>query len=305
MLSARKSSSRRVFRIVTWGGLGDALIIMPSLQALKRKYPDCRVIVYCENARQKDIFIGYPFVDKVRGTSWFWNAFAYVHYFLKPSDFIRTEFHLALSGFLRTDKHICHIVAEEIFDVHANEFKPHIYFTAEEEQFGTSFVQNLRKTIAIHVTSTTSKNHMWPIEKWNDLVSAMPDYTFIQLGTASEPQVNGVIDLRGKTTLRQSLNILKHADCFVGIEAFFNHAAHAVDTPAVIIFGDADPAMWNYQGNRVVTKSLECSPCDAILLGGDCPYQQKCMTLIDIAEVKTAILARLADGRSSQEARVA
>jgi len=74
----------------------------------------------------------------------------------------------------------------------------------------------------------------------------------------------GVIDLTGKTGLRQLCLILQQARLFVGIDSGVMHLASSLDIPVVGLFGPTDPRFVGPQNSRsrVVNKDdMDCLPC--------------------------------------------
>jgi heptosyltransferase-2 len=69
------------------------------------------------------------------------------------------------------------------------------------------------------------------------------------------------------------------------------HAAAAVGTPTVALFGSTSPN-WTRPigaGHEVIYKSLECSPC----FQKTCPIGYKCLQAISVDEVFRAVLKKL------------
>ena len=54
---------------------------------------------------------------------------------------------------------------------------------------------------------------------------------FIQLGSATDPALQHVNDLRGATSIREAAAILNHARLYVGTVGFLMHLARAVECP--------------------------------------------------------------------------
>lgn len=93
--------------------------------------------------------------------------------------------------------------------------------------------------------------------------------TFVQVGLASEnhPRLEGVVDLVGKTDLRQLIRLMYHAGGFLGSPGFLMHLAAATPMrhmdrqgrrrgpwrPAVIVAGGREPYQWYaYEGHQVL-----------------------------------------------------
>jgi ADP-heptose:LPS heptosyltransferase len=168
-----------------------------------------------------------------------------------------------------------------------------VYLTEDEEKKGRLALAGYKNPIVIHNTSETSENKHWPLANWEQLVREMPEYTFVQLGLSGDMKVNGAIDLRGKTSFREALAILKSSMSFVGVDSSFAHATNAFDVPGVILFGATTPKVWGHGNNVNLYKSLRCAPCIDILVSSVCPYGKVCMTAISVSEVKDSLMKQL------------
>jgi ADP-heptose:LPS heptosyltransferase len=84
----------------------------------------------------------------------------------------------------------------------------------------------------------------------------------VLIGGADDPALEGIDrDLRGRTSLSQSLWLLKHSALHLGCDSFSNHAAGAFGHPAVIVFGSTSPTGSGYQSAVNLWAGLNCSPC--------------------------------------------
>jgi ADP-heptose:LPS heptosyltransferase len=125
----------------------------------------------------------------------------------------------------------------------------------------------------------------------------MPDYTFIQLGLAKEPAVEGAVDFRGKTSFREAMALIEAALSFVGVVSSFAHATSAVNKPGVVLFGPSSPEVWGHSNNINIYKRKRCAPCVDQLQSSACPYNKVCMRDITVDEVHSALLTVMkADG---------
>jgi ADP-heptose:LPS heptosyltransferase len=130
-------------------------------------------------------------------------------------------------------------------------------------------------------------NKEWFPERMQDVVHALRrDAEVVQIGSATDPLLDGAIDLRGRTSVRESAAVLARAWAFVGLIGFPMHLARAVGTPSVIVFGGREhPSEDGYPGNRNLFTEMHCSPC---WLVNHCPYDRECMRRIGADEVIAA-----------------
>jgi len=92
------------------------------------------------------------------------------------------------------------------------------------------------------------------------------------LGTESESHEAGeiqqwvgasAVNLAGKTDLRQLFSLLQQCQLVISNDSGIMHAATAVQTPVLGIFGSTDPQATGPMGSqhRVIYRNEACSPC--------------------------------------------
>lgn len=127
-------------------------------------------------------------------------------------------------------------------------------------------------------------NKEWLPDRMQAVADALGhDGEVVQLGAASDLPIEGVTDLRGRTSLREAAGIMAGARLFVGMVGFLMHLAAAVGTRSVIVYGGREhPTESGYPENRNLFTELPCSPC---WLWNTCPYEHECMRRITADEV--------------------
>lgn len=135
-------------------------------------------------------------------------------------------------------------------------------------------------------------NKDWFPERMNEVARALaPHAEVVQLGTAADPPLDVAIDLRGRTSLREACGYLASARLFIGMVGFLMHAAAAVGTRSVIVYGGREhPTQSGYPRNRNLFTPLPCAPC---WLWSQCDYERDCMRRISADEVVAAALPLL------------
>lgn len=104
---------------------------------------------------------------------------------------------------------------------------------------------------------------------------------------AAELIAGRVINLAGRTTLRQCMALLSRLKVFVTNDSGLMHVAAALGVPTVAVFGSTDAALTGPVGRavRVVEKKMECAPC----FKRECAYgHYRCLKGVDAADVITA-----------------
>ncbi len=101
-----------------------------------------------------------------------------------------------------------------------------------------------------------------------------------------------VINLAGKTSLRELLALIETCSLFLTNDSGPMHAASALGIPLIALFGStSDTATGPYNGGHVIHKHVPCSPC----YRRECPIDFRCMTRIEVKEVYEEI-QRLVNG---------
>ena len=142
----------------------------------------------------------------------------------------------------------------------------------------------------------------WPVEKFAQLAADISDNygdngcVIMVFGTDADTKGAQVIrnfsmstpyhvlDLTGKTSLKQAMALIKCCDAFVTNDSGLMHVAAGLDTPSIAIFGSTDHiATGPYSKNAIVLRrEMECSPC----LQTHCPKGHlKCLESISSRDV--------------------
>lgn len=101
---------------------------------------------------------------------------------------------------------------------------------------------------------------------------------------SEDEQHSRLLNLAGKTTLRELINLISECDALITNDSGPMHISYAVGTPLVAIFGSTSPALTGppEEGNVVIRSNIECSPCFKRI----CPLNNiKCMEGITVDEV--------------------
>jgi ADP-heptose:LPS heptosyltransferase len=284
--------ARKTYRVITWGGLGDVLLSTPTFAQLKENDPHCKIVLFCQTKAHMEVFYNNPHVDELRSISFLGNPVSFARHYFKLAHFHTLNYgftHPSLFG----GKPAAEIIAE-LFGVKLRDKRVQVFLSEKEEAAARQQLAPYRIPVVIHISSRASKNQEWPLENWEALVREMPGCTFIQLGVPTEASVAGAVDLRGKTTFRQALALLKHAAGFAGVVSAFSHATNAFGTPGVVLFGASTPTVWGHANNINIYKNWRCAPCIDLLFGSKCPYAKACITAISVEEVRQALSRQLA-----------
>lgn len=295
-------------KVRTWGGIGDVLLTTPALRELKRRHPRARVKVYCTRRPHVEVLRHNPYVDVLKLSDGRWAEFlagqayaarSWAQHIAKrpptPGGVLTSATGVLLPRYAiwaptLTRMHASEIIAQ-MLEVTLRDRRLDIFLTPEEREKATAAIAAYPNPIVIHITSASSDNQNWPVDRWESLVANNPQYTFIQLGLPREARVRSAVDLRGRTSLRESFALIAAAPLFVGVVSSLAHATNATNTPAVVLFGPAPPEVWGHPNQRIVTRQLRCAPCIDTLQHHPCPYGKPCLNEITVEDVEAAIAA--------------
>ncbi|HVG22266.1 MAG TPA: glycosyltransferase family 9 protein [Blastocatellia bacterium] len=155
-------------------------------------------------------------------------------------------------------------------------------------------------------TSPAMRWKQWPTQRYRTVIERLlaerPDSQVVLFGSPSEAAMieeiargmgRRVLVAAGKTTVKQVAALIQRCDLLVCNDSGLMHAAVAVGTPVVAIYGPTDIRRTAPLGplHRVIRHDLPCSPC--FKLEGDdqvhlCPHHD-CLAAITPEEVYQSI----------------
>ena len=143
----------------------------------------------------------------------------------------------------------------------------------------------------------------WPLERFADLSTRLHTggYRVIVTGSNQEASMGGAlaqtgaIDLTGKTTLLETIAVLREANLLVTNDSGALHLARAAGTPVIALFGSSSPAWTGPEAHEgdVLQYHVPCSPC----FKRECPLHGddflRCLRGISVEQVMDAVTRRL------------
>lgn len=102
--------------------------------------------------------------------------------------------------------------------------------------------------------------------------------------------LNRVINLAGKTTLRELMAFIQECHLFLTNDSGPMHLASALNVPLLALFGSTSHATTGpYKKGKVIHKQVPCSPC----YRRECPIDFRCMKQIEVNEVYQNLIEML------------
>jgi ADP-heptose:LPS heptosyltransferase/glycosyltransferase involved in cell wall biosynthesis len=107
----------------------------------------------------------------------------------------------------------------------------------------------------------TSGNKNWPIERWTAVVARLHDMglTIVQLrGCEDEPRIEGIdLDFLARP-LREVFHCIARGRALVSVDTMAHHAAAALGTPAVVLWGRSKPDHFGYRKQNIINIRGDC-----------------------------------------------
>ena len=268
--------------------LGDDLMCTAVLREMRRRgYRSIWMM-----SRFPELFVGNPDVDRVvphdqryeRYAQWMGGRSWYIHY--GGHDQERDESPIPEQHIIAKMCAAAELTGEVIL-------RPYLHLTDDERAAG----QLGPRQIALHSSGLSAhsamQNKEWVRGRMQEVVHALrSEFTLVQLGAASDPRLDGCIDLRGRTTPRQSASIIAGSMLSLVQVGFLMHLTRAVDRPAVVIYGGREhPWQTGYSCNTNLFTALPCAPCWR-WNHCDNPVERECMQRIAVDDVVQAIRKR-------------
>ncbi|MBS1112060.1 MAG: ADP-heptose--LPS heptosyltransferase [Nitrospirae bacterium] len=191
--------------------------------------------------------------------------------------------------------------------------EPYIYLSDEEREHARALLNPSPIThhpsplIGINPGATYGSAKRWPAENFAELIRTIInelDGRVLIFGSPTEAEIadeilkkletrdselkTHILNMTGKTNLRELTALISECDAFVTNDSGPMHMAAALHVPTVALFGSTDSSATGPfgDGHKVITKKLSCSPC----LERECPEGHlKCMTEISPEEVFSAL----------------
>lgn len=170
-----------------------------------------------------------------------------------------------------------------------------LYLTEAERERG----RRARATYGPYVLIepfTKHPNFCWSWDRWNALVRACPDLTFVQHTHGESDLISGVY--HEAASFRDACGLVASAECYVRSESGMCHAAAALGVRQVTMFGGCMDAevMAGYPGQTVIVDGGLESPCGS---WKPCTHCAEAMDAIHVGMVVDALRERLAERQAA------
>lgn len=190
--------------------------------------------------------------------------------------------------------------------VEEEELKLELYISDEDKSYANTLSNGKTRDIIAIAPGGGNNAWMdmprkrWPIARYAEVISNLSDkYDILLLGGKEDEAISRelkkmtasfMIDLTGKTTLRQAAALLQACKLFIGTDSSLLHIASAVDLPTISIFGPTNPDFFAPRGHRhiVIKSKVRCSPCFDYGNPHECK-ENICMTSVKADDVMLSV----------------
>ncbi|MBI5026679.1 MAG: putative lipopolysaccharide heptosyltransferase III [Nitrospirae bacterium] len=356
--------------VVKFRHIGDVLLIVPTIRALKKTFPETTVSVLV-NSGTEDVLTGNAVIDELIVFDRAIKSLPAGKRFMKEISFLkeirakgfdmtvdltggdRAAIISFLSGaryrlagnpgkkgfigkkylythFANIDKQR-HLVLQNLdvvgqFGINAENLTIDFFIPEDARMFVRKVFEehNIKRIpplakggwgdLIVHVHPTSK----WLFKCWKDeymaeviswlidkgikvIVTSAPDNKemekakrILSLCSSLVPRPSSLLDLCGKTTIKELAAISEASDLFLGVDSAPMHIAAAVGTPVIALFGPTGEEWMPYgQGHIVISKDMPCKPCKKGMCEGI--ELRECMMAIkpdDVKEVALKILSK-------------
>jgi heptosyltransferase-2 len=224
------------------------------------------------NSFSSALFLSISGIKKRAGYNTEGRGFLLTHSLPLPRDYRErhlTETYLDLVNNLNSGREITSNNKYQASGIDAQFSEPIISITPEDEEKAKYLLQGTKNPIGICPEAAYGPAKRWG--KFPELALKLQDYgNVVFLGAAnSQLPVTSyqfpVLDLRGKTSLKETAAVLRRCRIFITNDSGLGHLASTVGTPVLSIFGSTSPVWTRPLGksNRILYNKQLCSPCFA------------------------------------------
>jgi ADP-heptose:LPS heptosyltransferase/glycosyltransferase involved in cell wall biosynthesis/2-polyprenyl-3-methyl-5-hydroxy-6-metoxy-1,4-benzoquinol methylase len=245
VLARSKPQPKRI-ALIRPGAIGDCVMILNLVPALKKKYPKLAIDFFTNVKGLETLMLAsgienvYPCSEIATRRDNYRNVYSLVGY---PID----------EGYpkVKMNKHLINYFALELG-------------LPEKQNLYRLAIPKSKPLVAgsycsIHPVAGWSKYKELPFEKWEEVIRAFPDIKFIQIGSKDDYKLIGADHTFMGTDINNSINIIQNAKLHLGIDSFSNHITHMTGTPSIILFGSTQYDASGYPENTNI--SIGASVC--------------------------------------------
>jgi hypothetical protein len=293
---------------------GDALVMSAAIESLHFTYPGEYVTAY--EGVAKELFDHNPHVaewrEEIDGERVEWEPVRMQYPLVDQCDMRPVHFMQGYCDWLAT-------VIRKPVPLMVN--RPHVYLSPEERGWIPQVAETLGKRPKYWLVNAGYKDDYpakwWGASNFQRVVDLLRGKVlFVQIGEAghTHPPLAGVLDMRGKTDIRQLCRMVFHASGGFGPSTFLQHLCAAFEKPYVCLAGGREPLAWQHYPRQATLSTIGVTQCTKSRAGVSCwkdaaranperPKQSVCElpVISSGGEVVTACLESIRPERVAEE----
>lgn len=311
------------------GGIGDAVLLVPTIRALRFAYPHAVLHVlaerrnasvfqlasgvtkiFCYDRPQDLLSVVFTSYDVIIDTEQWHRLSAIV------TRLIRSNWKI---GFATNDRGrmLTHGISYSHDDYELESFfhllsplemslpehvaVPFLQVSAAAQAEADTLIGAIEKPFVVLFPGASIPERRWGAKKFRELTRFLRENGFgvVVVGgkddadQGDEIMKAGGLNLAGRTSLQETAAILLKCTLLISGDSGVLHLAVGLGTPTVSLFGPGIAAKWAPRevSHGVINKKLTCSPCTRFGTTPKCSIDAKCLQDISVDEVFGAIMA--------------
>jgi heptosyltransferase II len=319
---------RRIL-VIRPGGMGDAVLLIPALLALKERFPAAKITLLAER-RNAAAFSLCPAVDRVLLYERMSDLVSAVHggfdIVIDTEQWHRLSAVVARLvaapvslGFASNSRRrlFSHPVSyrHEDYEVEsllallaplgvastARKPGPFLSLPGAAEQRAGELLAPLggKRFVALFPGASIAERR-WGAERFRGVAGELAgrEIFVVVVGGECDAAEAGVVlqglgglNLAGKTTLAETAAVIAQSALLLSGDSGVLHLAVGLGIPTVSLFGPGIEAKWGPkgEGHLALNKHLPCSPCTRFGTTPPCPIKARCLSEITVAEVVAVV----------------
>lgn len=278
---------------------GDRLMALGDAWALHKADPLKRRVAIGDGAKldesQPDLSWGLDFLataaDLAKGEPLQW-VYSYPHHrpyidYAAMRAALGWRWHLKHVGFGPT-----RLLGRYLFNLAYRPTPAPIVLKPEELALSAQWAAKPFVALEPYIKAGAPPSKQWPVERFAEVARRLSQHIAVyQISAPDSPALEGVEQIRPRS-FRESMAYLKAARLYIGPEGGLHHAAAAVGTRAVVVYGGfTSPLITGYPFHTQLTGGAT-EACGTRY--GLCPHCREHLDRITVAEVMDAAQAQLA-----------
>lgn len=314
------------------GGIGDAVLLAPTINFLKAKDPKVYIIILAEK-RNAGVFALVPGVEKVlcydspldfyqalRGrydvvidTEQWYRLSAVVARFIQAPMKIGFDTNERRRMFTHKIKYdLSAYESDNFFSLleplgmgcHLNICRIHLALPIQSIFKATQLLKQIcLSPFVIIFPGASIPEKRWGVERFFTVAKRLTEHGYKVVvvggrGDRAEGELiagAGGLNLTGLTTLTETAAVIARSRLVISGDSGVLHIAVGLGLPTVSLFGPSNVAKWAPKGEKhiVLHSKLECSPCSKFGTLPPCPNDARCMKEITADQVLEAAVILL------------